>query len=243
MMEHIKPEDFLKQTVNVDREKARLDNIAKTSDQFHYGPGPGLVEYIREARHLSEGEESNYNITPLLWELAGINPDPAQVFEKFKTKNNSTLKEALKASTDWANFKGQPLLTIAGNPGVGKTFLAIATAQTILSKYGLVMYRTVEGLLQEYKRDTFGNRHQGFEIDLKAVTSLIIDDFGREQKTDWSDPFLDSLVDFRYSRKARLMICTNAKSGELSPRVADRLGDRTIGKVVQIDAPSHRTGK
>jgi chromosomal replication initiation ATPase DnaA len=242
-MQRIDPSRDMDQAPDAEKERLRAESIARASTVFHFEQGPGQVEYIREMQRQINDGAAGYDLTALLWQLAGIRPDPSQVFDKFLLKKNKTLKDALEATTAWATYKGPPFLTLAGPPGVGKSFLAAAATQAIISRNGIVMYRRVDELLEEYKRDTFERRNRDMEVDLKAVSFLIIDDLGMQQSGSWSDPFLDGLIDHRYRSKARLMVCTNAKSEDLAPRIADRLGDLIIGKVVTIVAPSHRTGK
>jgi chromosomal replication initiation ATPase DnaA len=239
MLEHIDP-GRLRGPITDSAADLRRENIERAARDFHFEQGPGQVEYIREMQRSVQEGEAGYDIAALLWQLAGIRPDPRQVFDKFLLKKNKTLKDALEATKAWASYKGPPFLTLAGPPGVGKSFLAIAAAQAIVSRNGLVMYRRADELLEEYKRETFDRRRRDMDVDLKAVTYLIIDDLGMQQSSAWSDPFMDGLVDHRYRSRARLMVCTNAKSEDLPARIADRLADRLIGKVIQIDAPSHR---
>lgn len=239
-LNRIDPERDIKGNNDPNRETTREENIARAARDFRFERGPGQVEYIRELRQRAQEGTGDYDLTALLWQLAGIRPDPIQTFDKFKLKKNPTLKEAFQAAKDWCQHKGPPLLTLAGTPGVGKSFLAIAAAQEIITKNGLVMYWRVDELLEAYQRQTFDRHRSDMDIDLKAVTFLIVDDLGTQRSTPWGEQFLDGLIDNRYRLKARLMCCTNGKSEDLSPRIADRLADRLYGRVVQIDAPSHR---
>ena len=239
MLEHIDPRK-LRGHIPDTGDDVRRENIERASRDFHFEQAPGQVEYIREMQRVAQEGEAGYDISALLWQLAGIRPDPRQLFDKFLLKKNKTLKDALEATRLWSSYKGPSFLTLAGPPGVGKSFLAVAATQAIVSRSGLVMYRRVDELLEEYKRETFDRRRRDMDVDLKAVPFLIVDDLGMQQSSSWSEPFMDGLIDHRYRNRARLMVCTNAKSEDLPPRIADRLSDRLIGKVIQIDAPSHR---
>lgn len=246
-MEHIR--DTLGDARNgrgkdAEREQLRQANIDRAAADWGYNRGLGLVEYIRDIRRRHQEGQAAYDITALLWQLAGIAPDPSQVFGKFKlNKQYPTLKEALEATREWSHSKGKPFLTLAGPAGVGKTFLAAAATQEIVANGGLVIYRRVVDLLKELRQDSFERRRSHVDTDLRQVTFLVIDDLGVQKSSEWALESLDDLVDFRYSTKRPLMVCTMAKSEDLPPRIADRLADGLFGQVVQIAAPSYRRGR
>lgn len=240
-MEKINLNRDLHQATDAEKERRREESIARAAQDFNLDRGSSLVAYIRELRARSP-EGSSYDIAALLWQLAGIQPDPLQTFEKFDLKKNTSLKTALDAAAEWGRGKGPPLLTLAGAPGVGKTFLAIAVAQDIIQRGSMVIYRRTDELLEQCQGEMLNHQEQ-FTLDVKYVPWLILDDMGLQRSTPWGDQFLDGLVDLKYRGHARLMICTNAKKQELSPRIADRLGDVALGRVITIVAPSHRTGR
>lgn len=69
---------------------------------------------------------------------------------------------------------------------------------------------------------------------------LILDDLGTEKLTDWAAEKLDTLIDHRYIKGLPLVVTTNVPAAQLSPRIASRLQDRRLGKVVTLSGPDYR---
>lgn len=246
-MEQIR--DILRRIKNWDRGSAERDllreeNKARAAEAFGFGREPGLVSYIRELSQREQAGEAAYDIESVLWQLAGIEPNPRQTFETWKLdKRYSVLKEARDTVDAWRCLKAESFLTLAGPPGTGKTHLAIAAAQAIVSSGGIVMYRRVSQLLDELRQATLRDRREEVLVDVRLTTFLILDDLGAEKLSEWSLAALDEIVDLRYSLGRNLLVCTNQKSEDLPPRIADRLADKAIGKVIQLAVPSFRRGR
>jgi DNA replication protein DnaC len=95
-------------------------------------------------------------------------------------------------------------------------------------------------LLAEVRRSFDGRRGDPLET-LRDSTWLILDDVGVEASTDWSKGVIDQAVDQRWVAKKRLLVTTNATDPkELPARLASRLGDVAVARVVVIDAPDYR---
>jgi hypothetical protein len=69
---------------------------------------------------------------------------------------------------------------------------------------------------------------------------LILDDLGTEKLTDWAAEKLDTLIDHRYIKGLPLVVTTNVPAAQLSPRIASRLQDRRLGRVVTLSGPDYR---
>lgn len=162
--------------------------------------------------------------------------------EAFKPrKRYSTVQEALEAVRAWLDDpRSAPLLTLAGKPGTGKTHLALAAGHALAQKACYVLYRTEGRLLAEVRR-SFGPRGEDPLETLRDCTWLILDDVGVEASTDWGKGVVDQVVDQRWVSKRRLLVTTNATDpDELPARLASRLSDVGVGRVVVIEAPDYR---
>lgn len=134
-------------------------------------------------------------------------------------------------------------LVLAGPTGVGKTHLAMAIAWEWFEDGFNVLFSRADDLLdwlrQGYDDNTY---HKRFE-SIRRRHLLVLDELGTEQAKDWAGEKLDRIVDWCYINRLPLVVTTNAKSEDLAPRVASRLGDSSCSIVVQMDAEDYRVKK
>ena len=149
----------------------------------------------------------------------------------------------------WHNF-----LTYLGTPGSGKTRLAL-TVGIYLIKQGdqtFVRYWQVQDLFEVLK-GTFNksqhrhNSHDGNDdiVDdsynkiiesLKECETLILDDLGAENGTEWVRSILDMIINHRYAHEMNTIVTSNAIDvSELPPRIASRLSEGNICKILMPD--------
>ena len=135
-------------------------------------------------------------------------------FENF-TAYNQTLKEALQYASQLADRfpvveKGMFLL---GQPGVGKTHLAIATLSAVIRTRGAIgLYYDTRDLLRVI-RSTYDPVSRAAEMDvLRPVMTadmLVLDDLGAEKTSEWVDETLNLIVNARYSEKRVTVFTSN----------------------------------
>jgi DNA replication protein DnaC len=165
-------------------------------------------------------------------------------FNTWQERGNLSLSYAYYAAKQLArgNLSWGNLLVMAGPTGVGKTHLALAIAWEWFDDGFRVVFTRVDDLL-DWLRCGYDNSSYHRTLDLiRRCALLVLDDLGAEHAEGWAGEKIDRIVDWRYIDRMPLVVTTNAKSDDLAPRVASRLGDHSRSMVVQIDAEDYRLG-
>jgi DNA replication protein DnaC len=141
-------------------------------------------------------------------------------------------------------------LTLCGTVGLGKTHIAVAIGWEWLEQGRVCRYAQVSRLLVWLRRTYDFTPEQAFELREPRFETvfgwyldaplLILDDLGTEKLTDWAAEKLDTLIDHRYVKGLPLVVTTNVPAAQLSPRIASRLQDRRLGRVVTLSGPDYR---
>ena len=235
------------------------DSIKKDGDGEQWPPPRGLSGR-------PEHSGSNGMMSQETWEFqaewrAQVVRVSGLPLETRETMRLSTLKprrgvKGLPAALEGARaFLCQKLawLTLCGTLGLGKTHIAVAIGWEWLEQGRVCRYAQVGRLLERLRRTYDFTSEQAFELREPRFETvfgwycdtplLILDDLGTEKLTDWAAEKLDTLVDHRYIRGLPLVVSTNLLLSELPPRIADRLQDRRLGRVVTLSGPSYRTAE
>lgn len=100
-------------------------------------------------------------------------------------------------------------LILAGGFGSGKTHLAAAICNALVGRGIPVLFGTSVEHLENIRNDF---EHTGMNLSLskmKSIPVLVIDDLGKEKKTDWTKQVLFDVVNYRYEHKLPTIITTN----------------------------------
>lgn len=118
-------------------------------------------------------------------------------------------------------------LYISGGVGTGKTHLAAAIANHLLSQGTAVICMTMIDLLARIKR-TYGSGGEDESQVLatyQQVPLLIIDDLGKEPPTDWTVATIYKIVNARYEAYLPTVVTTNYADAALIRRMTPATGD------------------
>jgi DNA replication protein DnaC len=128
-------------------------------------------------------------------------------------------------------------LLLQGGFGTGKTHLAAAIANVRESQGEEVMFITVPDLM-DYLRTTFdANTNVSFGSlfgSIREVPFLVLDDIGGESNKPWVQEKLFQLLDYRYVGQMPTVMTTAKPIDGLNERLASRLIDKRICRVVGI---------
>lgn len=152
------------------------------------------------------------------------------------------LQEARRALEEWMGFKGPAILTLAGDPGVGKSHLAQAAANQLLATGADVFYREEMQLIADLQEAVRSNKLEAALGQVMRVKWLILDDLGQAALKDWGASQMDRIINARWldAGEVRTLITTNLAAKDLPPRVASRLSDVRVARQVVMQATDFR---
>ncbi len=135
-------------------------------------------------------------------------------------------------------------LTLSGRSGAGKTHLAAAIANYVVSTSpNSVMFVVVPDLLDHLRAAFSPNANTSYDRrfdEIKRVPCLVLDDLGTESATPWAREKLFQLLNYRYNALLPTVITTTQAANEIEPWLRTRMLDVTRGQFCALDIPSYR---
>lgn len=152
----------------------------------------------------------------------------------FRNFEGNAFAKAFQESVEYAkNFplnQGEGLL-FTGNPGTGKTHLAAAITNHIISMHKVpVKFVSYVSFLESLKAG-FGSKESDEKIkQLNEIPLVVIDDLGKERTSDWSNAVLYQIVNMRYEHRLPLIITTNEELADLERNI----GEATMSRLLEM---------
>lgn len=204
------------------------------------------AEYSEYSRAREKRNDCEFQLEVLNMHLDRMNSQAEKLFEQsnlgvrfgkrtFETFNSTNFEPAYKVSMDFVDTfeknlleqNGEGLLFL-GQVGTGKTHLAAAIVNRIMSTYALPVrfITSIElfGILKDFDNQT--------EIltELKSIPLLVIDDLGKEKATDWNREKLFEIINSRYESCLPMVITSNNTPEELE----NNLGKATFSRICEM---------
>lgn len=183
-----------------------------------------------------------------LYQVSNLDSLRDMTFDSFNTSGfgnqgelNHTLEIALNTARNYAHHLNGWLLLMGGF-GCGKTHLAAAIANEVVSLGIETLFLTVPDLL-DWLRYTFSPDSAPYESrfeEIRNIHFLVLDDLGTQNATPWASEKLYQIINYRYVKKLPTVVTTNLALKEIDDRISSRLQDRELVIGIQIDAPDFR---
>ena len=203
----------------------------------HYGD----ADFSRLIRCHCKDDEIQQRRSQKLLQISNLEPFRDKTFDNFDG-NIAGVGRAFIRSLDYAN-NPRGWLVLYGNYGCGKTHLAAAIANQILTLNYQVLFTVVPDIL-DHLRSTFGPSSEvaydeRFE-QIRNAKLLILDDLGTENATPWAREKLYQIINHRYNYALPTVITSNRDPESIDARIRSRMNDVVLSEQFLIEAGDYR---
>jgi DNA replication protein DnaC len=202
-----------------------------------------LESCVCRARDVAAGARSRLFAMSNLERLGNLS------FANFNVSGNDKAKfmtpqerESLRQAYEICREFETGWLLLEGGYGCGKTHLAAAIANQAVNRGVPTLFITVPDLLDSL-RFAFNDPETTFEQrlnEIRTASLLILDDFGTQNATAWSQEKIFQIMNYRYINKLPTVVTTNLMLDAFEGRVRSRLQDEELVRHVKISAPDYR---
>lgn len=156
-------------------------------------------------------------------------------------------RAAVRYAESWReNSQNGTSLIMCGNPGTGKTHLAVGIAKRVMDEGGTALFTRVIDMIrtvrETYSRDSTRTERQVI-AEYARPDLLILDEVGHQHGSDAERLTLFDVINARYEQCRPTLLITNLSLTGLREYLDDRAQDRLReggGRVIVFDWPSQR---
>ncbi|HHX64594.1 MAG TPA: ATP-binding protein [Chloroflexi bacterium] len=156
---------------------------------------------------------------------------------------SARLRQAINTVKEYAEHPANWLL-LRGGYGVGKTHLAAAAANKVVSSGMRVLFVVTSDLLDHlratYQPGSPVTYDQRFN-EVRRAWLLVLDDLGVQNATPWAQEKLFQILNYRYAGGLPTIITVSNSDWErLDERLQSRLMDASVCTLIDFDVPTYR---
>lgn len=135
-------------------------------------------------------------------------------------------------------------LLLYGSVGSGKTYLACAIANAIITEYSCtVKMRNFAQILNDLQKGGFNLDRNEYINSLTNPTLFILDDFGIERNTEYALEQIYNVINARYLKARPTIITTNLNFKDIETEQDDVMLNRIYSRIIEMCLPLRVTGQ